>query len=158
MMKTKHFTLFSVALAAAGFFAGFMAGGGAALKRSGLLEEEVSRRVRRSVYSFDRIKAENALYVLQSLDEGKSEEARARLNTQIAFWIANESAHARKGSWIQPSMQPSQDTSLLADIARHREKYPVLYDDPMIAELMSNALSTAVLVEEKRNNVIWAQE
>ena len=148
-MKTTQFTILSVCLVAVGFAAGYALG---PIRYRGELAraKQSSEEAYRQLWGSERGKAEESFRLVQQIDEGDAEKTASWLNQAVDMWIASTSGHAQDGPWISPDMEPCSDTSFLARVARHRATHPVIYADQEHAEWMSNMLSTAVHVEEKR--------
>jgi len=148
-MKTMSFSVVVLLLLAVGFFTGYVLG---PVRYRGDLEraESVVAQMQEDFFRSRRGRAETAFELVKSLDEGRADATRSRLNTEIDFWIVEMSAHARRGPWISSDMSPSPDTAFLARVARHRSQYPVDYEDDEVAASISSILATALLVESER--------
>lgn len=148
-MKTTTFAITAAGLVAIGFAGGYALGPvryRGELERARASEEQANQRL----WSSRRADAEHSFRLVRHLDEGSPQKTRDWLNRMVDLWISEEAAHSRAGLWIDPGMEPDVDTELLARVARHRQQYPVTYDDPDHAEWISNILHTALQVERKR--------
>jgi hypothetical protein len=148
-MKTVIFAVLIIAAVSVAFWAGHIIGPTTSKEELERLEKS-QEYYREQLLDKEWASLNADLYLLMSIDKGDLAAAKSHLNTKIDFWMVENSAHAQKGPWLKPSDEPTDASSFVSRVARHRKEYPVDYDHKETEDCIDEILDAALQIEMKR--------